>query len=46
MNNMKGRPLKKGLHGTIPTTKFKRIEPLEKHELETHFDARMESFMR
>ena len=45
-----GRSLKRGFHGAIPTTKLKRIEPLEKYELETHFNAKMkckdETFMK
>ena len=36
-----GRLLKRGFHGAIPTTKLERIEPLEKHGLETHFNAKM-----
>ena len=36
-----GRPLKRGFHGAILTTKLERIEPLKKYELETYFDAKM-----
>ena len=37
-----GRPLKRRLYGAIPTIKLERIESLENHGLETHFNAKME----
>ena len=37
----KERPLKRGFHRAIPITKLERIEPLKKHKLETHFDAKI-----
>ena len=37
----KGRPLKRGFHRAIPTTKLERIEPLTHHELEIYFNAKM-----
>ena len=37
-----GKPLKRGFHGAIPTTKLERMEPLENHELATHFNAKMQ----
>ena len=36
---IEGRPLKRGFHGAIPTIKLERIEPFERHELETHSNA-------
>ena len=36
-----GRPLKRGFHKAIPTTKLEIMEPLENHGLETCFYASM-----
>ena len=35
------RPLKRGFHGVISTTKLERIEPYERHKIEIYFNARM-----
>ena len=36
-----GKPLKRGFHEAIPTTKLERVETLKDHELETDFNAKM-----